>query len=105
MKFITPEQLHMRLQEGESYALLDVREQWEHELVHLEGSHHIPLGSLPSRWTELNADARWVVYCHHGYRSARACQYLHAMGLAEVYNLEGGIDRWSQTIEPSMPTY
>lgn len=105
MNILTPEELHRRLEKGEKFSLLDVRDEWEHALVHLDGDLHIPLGSLPARWGELDSGERWVVYCHHGYRSARACQYLQSMGIAEVYNLEGGIDRWSRTVEPSLSTY
>jgi adenylyltransferase/sulfurtransferase len=46
-----------------------------------------------------------VVHCHSGTRSAQAVRLLQQRGFSNVYNLEGGIDAWSDQIDPSVPKY
>lgn len=76
-------------------VLLDVREQDEWDAGHAPGAVHIPLGDLPVRYGELDADAPVLVICHSGGRSARATQWLNdAVGL-EATNLDGGIVAWA----------
>ena len=48
---------------------------------------------------------RIVIHCHHGGRSARACGLLRDQGFEQVENLAGGIDAWSQSVDPSVPRY
>ena len=85
--------------------LLDVREHWEYELVHLPGATLIPLGELPQRWTELNRALPVLVYCHHGLRSWHAACMLQMQGFGDLANLAGGIDAWARLLEPHMPRY
>jgi adenylyltransferase/sulfurtransferase len=94
-------------QRGDSFLLLDVREPDEFERAHIEGATLIPLGELEARVEEL---AQWrggrvVAQCHHGGRSAAACQILLAQGFGDVANLVGGIDAWSLTVDPDVPRY
>ncbi len=86
--------------------LLDVREPHEYELAHLD-SLLIPLGSLGERWKELQdkKDQEIIVYCHHGIRSAHACEFLAQKGFKHLKNLTGGIDQWSKKIDPTLPRY
>ncbi len=86
-------------------VILDVREAWEISTAHIAGSLSIPLQSLASRHTELNSDAEIVCICHHGLRSARAAMLLETYGFAKLYNLQGGIDAWSQDVDPAVPRY
>ncbi|RFA30079.1 sulfurtransferase [Alkalilimnicola ehrlichii] len=86
-------------------VVLDVREHWEYDVAHLPGSTHIPMGEIPSRFTELSPDVPLVVLCHHGVRSAQVAHYLEHQGFDTVYNLVGGIDAWSHTVDPTVPTY
>jgi len=46
-----------------------------------------------------------VVHCHHGGRSADACQRLMRLGFSRVENLDGGIDAWSLTVDDAVPRY
>ena len=92
---------------GEEFLLLDVREPQEHQMARIEDSVLIPLGQIESRLDEI---AGWkrrpiVVHCHHGPRSARACQMLAASGFEQVENMAGGIEAWSVTVDPSVPRY
>lgn len=86
-------------------TLLDVREAWEVATAHVEGSIQLPMGQVPSRLAELDPNAPLVVMCHGGMRSLQVAQYLTEQGFAEVYNLSGGIDAWSQEVDPAVPRY
>ncbi len=102
---ITPAQL-MEMYEGDTrFVLLDVREEWEYRMVHLEGATWIPLGELPKRCTELNPACEIVVYCHWGMRSLDAAFLLQQLGFKSVKSLIGGIDRWAQEIDTEIVRY
>lgn len=107
MDIMTPVELSRRLRLPAPPRLLDVREPAEHALGALPGATLIPLGDLVSRAGELAGaeDAEWVVYCHHGIRSARAAGLLHQMGFTRVWNLSGGVDRWAAEVDPAFPRY
>jgi len=101
----TPRELAARLARGDSPVLLDVREAWEYAIAALPGSVLVPLGTLQQRTGTLDAQAEYVVYCHHGGRSAMAAQWLRSQGFARVANLEGGIDAWSLEVDATVPRY
>jgi sulfur-carrier protein adenylyltransferase/sulfurtransferase len=102
---LDPQQLKRRLDAGEPLRLLDVREPWECAIAQLPGSLNIPLGEIPARWRELDADSQIIVLCKAGSRSRRAAQFLLAQGLQRVANLSGGIDAWTRDVDPSLPSY
>ena len=93
------------LLQGSKAVLLDVREGWEYEQVHVEGSLHIPMAEVPERLAELNSARSYVVICHHGNRSQTVAQFLASKGYAQVSNLRGGIEAWAEELEPDMPRY
>ena len=65
MRQWTPAELAAQLQVNPAQIqLLDVREDWEYELAHLEGSQHIPLGRLPQTINQLNPCHDVIVICH-----------------------------------------
>lgn len=86
-------------------VLLDVRTANELQLARLPLAIHIPLDELPGRIHELNPDRSTVVMCHGGVRSAMAADFLAANGFTKVFNLTGGIDRWSREVDASVPRY
>jgi adenylyltransferase/sulfurtransferase len=98
-------ELQERMESGRPFVLLDVREPFEFELARIEGALLIPLGELPSRWKELDRDADIFVHCHSGLRSERATEFLRSNGFKKVSNVAGGIDAWSQEIDPKVPRY
>ena len=102
---ITVEDLKARRDRGESLALVDVREPHEWEISDLPGSVKIPLGTLPQKLAELPKDAEIVVYCRTGGRSDQAVQFLRQKGYSKAVNLTGGINRWAEVIDPSLPRY
>ncbi len=102
---ITPQELKQKLDENDSVFLLDVREQSEYDIVHLENAQLIPLNTLPQYIDRLPPDQEIVVYCHHGQRSLYATAYLHQNGYTEAMNLIGGIDQWTTEIDTTLRRY
>jgi adenylyltransferase/sulfurtransferase len=101
---ISVEELKSRLDQGDDLFILDVREPNEYEIANL-GGHLIPLGELPERIAELKPYKEIIVHCKSGGRSARAVRFLQKAGFTNAKNLAGGIDAWSQRIDPSIPRY
>jgi molybdopterin/thiamine biosynthesis adenylyltransferase/rhodanese-related sulfurtransferase len=101
---ITPTELAARLDAKDDLDLIDVREGYEWQLGRLPTARLIPLGQLPSAMSTLDSTRDIVVYCRSGKRSADATIQLRAAGFRAV-NLAGGILRWSDEIDPSIPKY
>ncbi len=102
---IQPAELKRMLDAGQLVLLLDVRQPEEHAFCALPGSVLIPLGELMMRVEEVQANgATVVVYCHHGVRSLSGAAILARAGI-EAVSLAGGIDRWSLTVDESVPRY
>ena len=102
---IAPDQLQEMMNEGKRFILLDVREKWEYEMVHIEGATLIPFGELPRRFREITPGVEVVVYCHWGMRSLDAAFLLQQLGFKSVKSLIGGIDRWAQEIDTQLLRY
>ncbi|MBC5798514.1 MAG: sulfurtransferase [Candidatus Eremiobacteraeota bacterium] len=90
---------------GAAPAVLDVREDEELALASFPDARHIPMDQIPARLNEVPTDRDIVVLCHSGGRSAVVAAYLRAHGFPRVANLRGGIDAWSQQIDPTVPRY
>jgi rhodanese-related sulfurtransferase len=90
-----------RMQSGEA-QLVDVREQDEWDLGHIDGITFIPLGQLPYRWRELDPDKRWICVCRSGNRSNYAAALLRQAGI-DAANLEGGMLDWRVENLPITP--
>lgn len=90
-------------------TLVDVREPWElaQASLQLEGATtlHIPMGEVPARLDEIDRSHLVVCLCHHGMRSLQVVAFLSRQGYPSVYNLAGGIDAWSTTVDPAVPRY
>ncbi len=101
---ISVRELKRRLDAGQPTYLVDVRQPWEHELAALPGSLLLPLPELPDQLDEVQppAGALVVVYCHHGVRSLSGAFLLQAHG---AVSLHGGIQAWSEQIDPQVPQY
>ena len=102
---MTPAEFAERRRGGEEPLLVDVREPEEYELARVEGARLLPL-SLFNEWAPtLDPERPTVFLCHHGIRSAQVCAFLARQGFRKIYNLAGGIDRWSVDVDPSVPRY
>jgi molybdopterin/thiamine biosynthesis adenylyltransferase/rhodanese-related sulfurtransferase/molybdopterin converting factor small subunit len=102
---ITVEELKAMRDRREDFVLVDVREPHELEICAFPDSVRIPLGALPANLNRLSTADEIVVHCKTGGRSAKAVQLLRDAGFRKVRNLAGGITRWSERIDPSMPRY
>ena len=89
------------------FLLIDCREASENEYCRIEGSRLIPMNETPDRINELerHRDSRIIIHCHHGGRSFQVVQWLRSQGFHQAQNMTGGIESWSQSIDPSVPRY
>jgi len=104
MRRINATQLAAQL-EQQSPVLLDVRETWEFEICHIDGSINIPMGQIPQQLEQLQTSDEIVVICHHGVRSQQVINFLQQQAVAGLVNLDGGVDAWARTIDLDMPVY
>jgi molybdopterin/thiamine biosynthesis adenylyltransferase/rhodanese-related sulfurtransferase len=102
---MSPHELKRKMDAVEPFELIDVREPFEYEIARIDGATLIPLGEISERLDELSGEQPIVVHCHSGKRSAQAVGLLQQHGFTKVYNLEGGIDAWSDQIDPNVPKY
>ena len=105
VKELTPRELAEKLRRGDDFDLIDVREPFEWEIAHIEGARLVPLSTFPDAIKELDASREIVVQCKVGGRSARAADALIAAGFRNVWNLAGGITRWSDDVDPTVVKY
>jgi rhodanese-related sulfurtransferase len=104
---LTPQEV-LRLVKGEEAALIDVREPEEYAIARIDGARLIPMQTIPAelpKLKELAGESKLVILCHHGVRSLQVASWLRAQGLENCYSVAGGIDRWSQEIDPTVPRY
>ncbi len=89
---ITCQDVKARIQKGEKFNFIDVREEWEYEENNI-GAKLIPLGELPNRLSEVEhlKDEEIIVHCKSGGRSGQAKKFLNAKGYSNVRNMLGGI--------------
>ena len=109
MKSISVVELKAMLDQGDDLALIDVRNPAEAEVAVIAGSELIPLDTLDSeeviaRIKAIAASRTVYVHCKLGGRSAKAVDVLASHGVDAV-NVQGGIDAWSEEIDPSVPRY
>jgi len=85
-----------RLDRGESFHFIDVREDREYDADHAAGARHLGRGILERDIEALipDQDADIVLYCGGGYRSALAAESLQKMGYRRVTSMDGGIRAW-----------
>ena len=103
---ITAEEVKAKLDAGESFTLIDVREPWEFETAHIDGAKLMPMGDVPSRaHQELDPEDHIVVLCHRGVRSMNVTAWLRQQGFEKVQSMRGGIDAWSRSVDQNVPVY
>jgi adenylyltransferase/sulfurtransferase len=102
---IQPAQLAQRLEQGEKLEIIDVREPYEWEIGHIPGARLVPLDRIAEEIPRLDKRRETILYCKVGARSAYAAQQLARAGVADVRNLAGGILRWIDDVDPTMPRY
>jgi rhodanese-related sulfurtransferase len=105
---VSAQQVRAMMNDPEAALLLiDCREESEWRTARIEGARLIPLGDLTVHAADIAAEAEGrsvVVHCHHGVRSLRAALALRAHGIA-AKSMAGGIDAWSNQVDPTVPRY
>nr|WP_042189872.1 adenylyltransferase/sulfurtransferase MoeZ [Kibdelosporangium sp. MJ126-NF4]CEL18941.1 Sulfur carrier protein adenylyltransferase ThiF [Kibdelosporangium sp. MJ126-NF4]CTQ95256.1 Sulfur carrier protein adenylyltransferase ThiF [Kibdelosporangium sp. MJ126-NF4] len=104
---ITPRELKEKFDRGDNFALIDVREQHEYEIVSIPGAVLIPKDKILSgeALAELPQDKPIVLHCKSGARSAEALAALHKAGFADAVHVGSGVLGWARDVDPSLPTY
>lgn len=100
-------ELKRRIDAGERFQLIDVREDYEWAICNLEevGARLVPLATLPEAVESLDASEPLIIHCRSGPRGDRAVEYLRAVGFDNAVNLAGGILAWAEEVDPAMPQY
>jgi len=94
-----------KIDRGDNFVLIDVREPHEYKICNIPGAKLIPLGEFPRHVGEFDPQADIVIHCRSGVRSAKACAVLRQAGFQHVRNMVGGILAWSDKVDPSVPKY
>ncbi len=102
---IDPTEVKAKIDRGDRFVLIDVREPHEYQICNIPQAKLIPLGDLPKRVNELNSADEIVAHCKSGMRSAKAVDFLKQAGFKKVRNMKGGILAWSDKVDPSVPKY
>lgn len=85
--------------------VIDVREPHEYEIARIEGTTLFPLSTLPSIIPSLDPSKTYLIHCKSGVRSAKAVRQFLDAGIKNVKNVAGGILKWSEDIDASVPRY
>jgi len=105
MNEISVQELKEKIDKGEDFQLIDVREDFEYEMSNLAGLS-IPLGGILIESEKIAKDKPVVVMCRSGKRSAAAIMQLEQQfGFNNLYNLKGGILAWAEEIDPTIQVY
>lgn len=98
----TVEEIKARMDRGEKFALVDVREESEYQKDHLPGAIHLGKGVI-ERDVEVkfpDVNTQLVLYCGGGFRSALAADNLQKMGYKDVISMDGGVRGWREKGHP-----
>lgn len=100
------EEIAARIEQGEDLLLIDVREPEEWKIATIEGAQLLPLSQIETWWQDVPHDREVVVFCHHGGRSMQVCRALLSQANhSNLTNMEGGIDRWAERVDPTLARY
>jgi molybdopterin/thiamine biosynthesis adenylyltransferase/rhodanese-related sulfurtransferase/molybdopterin converting factor small subunit len=102
---ISPTEVKAKIDRGDNFVLLDVREPHEYQICRIPTSKLIPLGELAKHVNELDTAVEIVAHCKSGVRSGKAVEFLRKAGFKRVKNMTGGILAWSDKVDPSVPKY
>jgi len=104
---ITATELKEMIDSGKDFALIDVREPNEYEIVSIPGATLVPKDRILSgaALAELPQDKPLVLHCKSGQRSAEALAAVHKAGFRDAVHVGGGVLAWAKQVDPSLPTY
>jgi monothiol glutaredoxin len=92
------------IESGTPLELVDVRTDEERAFARIDGSRLLDQ-AYHDALLRLDRETPLVFQCHHGIRSQQAAEYFRREGFRHLHNLQGGIDAWSLTVDPSVPRY
>lgn len=101
---LSPKNLAEMLKRGDALELIDVRTPREYDIASLDEARLLDREEL-RRLEGLPKETPIVFLCHHGIRSRSAAEHFVALGFTRIYNLEGGMDAWSVSVDPTVPRY
>lgn len=105
MKEITAQELKAKIDSGEDFQLIDVREDNERQFTHI-GGDHIVMGTIVNNLDKIKKDKDVVIYCRSGSRSGQVVSFLEMNhGFKNLYNLSGGILGWADQVDDSIKKY
>jgi rhodanese-related sulfurtransferase len=94
-----------RLKAPNPPKLLDTRSQAEFDIVHLPNAILATDAAVNDVLQSWDKNEEIICICHHGMRSLNAAQFLRKQGFTNVRSMAGGLDAWSQQIDPKLPRY
>ena len=101
---LSPKELRAMMDRGEKVEIFDVRPPSERERASLKEATPLDEKGI-AKLESLPKDTPLVFLCHHGSRSRQAAEQVLGRGYTKVFNLDGGIEAWSQTVDKSVPRY
>jgi monothiol glutaredoxin len=96
--------LKQMLDAGQRFHFFDVRAPEEHATASIPSARLVD-ADVAAEIEKLPKDAMLVFHCHHGGRSQQAAEHFRKLGFRNLHNVVGGIDAWSQHVDPSVPRY
>ncbi len=102
---VTVEELKRLLDQNADLYLLDVREQNEWDIAHINGAHLNPMSTFEKNFGSVPKDKPIYCYCKMGGRSAKAIEFLKSRGYQKLFLVQGGISAWSEKIDPTVVQY
>ncbi len=87
------------------FDLIDVRDEGEYAIVHIDGARLVPQTGILSGSVNLMPEREVYVHCKSGARSAGVARFLQAAGHSKVFNVTGGIEEWVRQVEPDKQLY
>ena len=102
---LTPAEIRDTLAARTDVMLVDVREPAEYAIAYIEGATLVPMQTIPQQLATLPRDREIILHCHQGMRSEMAGNFLLAQGFPRVSHMVGGIDRWSDEVDPALAKY
>jgi len=104
VKSLSATELKKWIDEGKKFELFDVRTDEERDIAKVDRARALDVEGEKALLA-LAKDTPVVFMCHHGMRSRNAAERILREGFTQVYNLEGGIDAWSQKVDSTVPRY
>ena len=105
MEEISAVDVKTKMDNGDKFTLIDVREPYEYAIARIPGAKLVPLATVEERLHEFGKSDEIVLHCKSGKRSAEALRIMERAGFEHLKNLRGGILAWSREVDSGVPTY